>query len=53
MASWFYLLLSAILIVLTYLMVAIEERITLDKLGKTYREYMNRTPRWIGIPKSG
>ena len=51
-ASWFYLLLSAILIVLTYLLVTIEERITLDKLGDAYREYMNRTPRWIGIPKS-
>ena len=51
-ASWFYLLLSAILIVLTYLGVTIEERVTLDKLGEAYREYMNRTPRWIGIPKS-
>ena len=51
-ASWFYLLLSAILIVLTYFLVAIEECITLDKLGDAYREYMNRTPRWIGIPKS-
>ena len=50
-ASWFYLLLSAILIILTYVLVAIEERITLDKLGDAYREYMNRTPRWLGIPK--
>jgi len=51
-ASWFYLLLSAILIVLTYLLVAIEERVTLDKLGETYRQYMYRTPRWLGIPKT-
>ena len=51
-ASWLYLLSSAVIIVLTYLLVAIEERITLDKLGESYREYMNRTPRWIGIPKS-
>jgi len=50
-ASWFYLLLSAVLLVLTYLLVAIEERVTLDKLGETYREYMNRTPRWLGIPR--
>ena len=50
-ASWFYLLLSAILIILTNLLVAIEERITLDKIGDAYRRYMNRTPRWIGIPK--
>jgi len=52
-ASWFYLLLSAILIILTYLLIAIEERITLDKLGDAYREYMDRTPRWIGLPKRG
>jgi protein-S-isoprenylcysteine O-methyltransferase Ste14 len=51
-ASWLYFLLSAVLIVLTYLLVAIEERITLDKIGESYREYMNRTPRWLGIPKS-
>jgi protein-S-isoprenylcysteine O-methyltransferase Ste14 len=51
-ASWFYLLLSSILIVLTYLLVAIEERINLDKFGAAYREYMKRTPRWIGFPKS-
>lgn len=51
-ASWLYLLLSAILIVLTHLLVATEERVTLDKLGEAYREYMNKTPRWIGIPKS-
>jgi protein-S-isoprenylcysteine O-methyltransferase Ste14 len=51
-ASWIYLLLSAVLIVLTYSFIAIEERITLEKLGDSYREYMQRTPRWIGIPKS-
>ena len=50
-ASWLYLLLSAILIALTYLLIAVEERVTLDKLGDAYREYMNRTPRWLGIPK--
>jgi protein-S-isoprenylcysteine O-methyltransferase Ste14 len=51
-ASWFYLLLSVILVVLTHLLVAIEEGITLDKLGDAYRKYMDRTPRWIGIPKA-
>jgi len=50
-ASWFYLLLSAILIILTVLLISVEERITLDKYGDAYREYMNKTPRWIGIPK--
>ena len=51
-ASWFYLLLSAIFIVMTHFTVVVEEHLTLDKLGDAYREYMNRTPRWIGIPKS-
>ena len=30
-----------------------EERCCLERYGNVYREYMNRTPRWIGIPKSG
>jgi protein-S-isoprenylcysteine O-methyltransferase Ste14 len=29
-----------------------EERLCLEKYGDAYRDYMNRTPRWIGIPKS-
>jgi len=32
--------------------VIVEERFCLEKYGDAYREYMNRTPRWIGIPKS-
>ena len=51
-ASWLYLLLSSVLTVLTFLLIGIEERVTLDKLGESYREYMNRTPRWLGIPKT-
>ena len=51
-ASWLYLLLLAILIVITYFMVAIEERSCIVKYSNAYHEYMNRTPRWIGIPKS-
>ena len=51
-ASWLYLLLLVILIFITYFMVAIEERSCIVKYGDAYREYMNRTPRWIGIPKS-
>jgi protein-S-isoprenylcysteine O-methyltransferase Ste14 len=50
-ASWVYLLLSAILIVLTYLLISIEERVTLEKFGESYRQYMNRTPRWLGVSK--
>ncbi|NIN67903.1 MAG: DUF1295 domain-containing protein [Anaerolineae bacterium] len=51
-ASWPFLLLSAI-VVITQLYNAIpEERECLEAYGNAYREYMNRTPRWIGIPKS-
>jgi len=50
-ASWLYMLLSVILLVISHFMVVIEERFCLEKYGDSYREYMNRTPRWIGIPK--
>jgi protein-S-isoprenylcysteine O-methyltransferase Ste14 len=32
--------------------VKIEEAQCLWHYGAAYREYKNRTPRWIGIPKS-
>jgi len=40
--TWFYIGLP----------IASEERFCLEKYGDAYREYMNRTPRYIGIPKS-
>jgi protein-S-isoprenylcysteine O-methyltransferase Ste14 len=51
-ASWIFLLLSVVDIILPTLFVEAEERYCLDKYGDAYREYMNRTPRWLGIPKS-
>ncbi len=51
-ASWLFLLLTAIWVVLYDLLIASEERWCLEKYGDAYREYMNRTPKWIGIPKS-
>ncbi len=50
-ASWLFLLLLAILTVITHLMILVEEHACLNKFGEAYREYMNRTPRWIGISK--
>ncbi len=50
-ASWLFLLLSVIYITLLAIFITAEERECLEKFGNTYREYMNRTPRWIGIPK--
>jgi protein-S-isoprenylcysteine O-methyltransferase Ste14 len=37
---------------LMHISIGAEERFLLEKYGDVYREYLNRTPRWIGIPKS-
>jgi protein-S-isoprenylcysteine O-methyltransferase Ste14 len=51
--SWVFLLLAiAKFLLIHYYVVGAEEPFLIEKYGDTYREYMNRTPRWIGIPKS-
>ncbi len=51
-ASWLFLLLSAILWIISHFSVIAEERATVKKFGDAYSKYMKKTPRWIGIPKS-
>jgi protein-S-isoprenylcysteine O-methyltransferase Ste14 len=51
-ASWVLLLLFIVFVVGCVAFVDVEEQSCLDKWGDAYREYMARTPRWIGIPKS-
>ncbi len=51
-ASWLFLLLSVVNMVLMALEAVAEERGCLEVYGDEYRQYLNRTPRWIGIPKS-
>lgn len=51
-ASWLFLLLSIVVIILFTIYVVAEERGCCEQYGDNYREYMNRTPRWIGIPKT-
>jgi protein-S-isoprenylcysteine O-methyltransferase Ste14 len=51
-ASWVFLLCALIWIVTWHFGVVEEERFCLERYGDAYREYMNRTPRWIGMPKS-
>jgi protein-S-isoprenylcysteine O-methyltransferase Ste14 len=51
-ASWIILLYSILLMVSCIVFANAEEQGCLDKYGNSYREYMNRTPRWIGLPKS-
>jgi len=52
-ASWLFFLLAIAAIAPLRPEMALEERYCLEKYGDTYREYMNKTPRWIGVPKSG
>lgn len=49
-ASWLFLLLSIISMILTIMFVDYEERLLLDLYGKSYSEYIERTPKWIGLP---
>jgi len=51
-ASWVFLLLAVVYMIMPLLWVDAEERHCLKYYGDAYREYMKRTPRWIGIPKS-
>ena len=52
-SSWVFILFSVVLTFVWFVLVIPEEQGCLEKYGDAYREYMNRTPRWIGIPKSG
>jgi protein-S-isoprenylcysteine O-methyltransferase Ste14 len=50
--SWVFLLFPIIIGIGAVYFIKIEEAYTLGHYGKAYREYMSRTPRWLGIPKS-
>jgi protein-S-isoprenylcysteine O-methyltransferase Ste14 len=52
-SSWLYLLLTLVLLILLNENLSAEERYCLHRYGDSYPEYVNRTPRWIGIPKAG
>jgi len=52
-ASWLIILLVIIYGIFQHFVDLAEERTCLEKYGNAYREYMNRTPRYIGVPKSG
>jgi protein-S-isoprenylcysteine O-methyltransferase Ste14 len=51
-ASWVFLLCALVWIVSWYFGVIEEERLLLEMYGDAYREYMNRTPRWIGFSRT-
>ncbi len=50
--SWVFLLLTVIMQSFHMIYAPAEEQYCLKRYGKDYIEYMKRTPRWIGIPKS-
>jgi protein-S-isoprenylcysteine O-methyltransferase Ste14 len=51
-ASWVFLLILIVQLVSISIAAVGEEHYCLDKYGDAYREYMSKTPRWIGLPKS-
>ena len=53
-ASWLFLLFSIISMIFAHIKyTSLEENFLLEKYGNSYREYMNRTPKWLGIPRTG
>ena len=50
--SLIFLMLTAIFMIISHVVVVYEERFCIQKYGDSYQEYLNRIPRWIGIPKS-
>jgi protein-S-isoprenylcysteine O-methyltransferase Ste14 len=51
-ASWVFLLIAVVLLVMPLSWLKAEERHLLKFYGDSYRDYTNKTPRWLGIPKS-
>jgi len=51
-ASWLFLLLTFIWFILLDKGIIAEEKLCLEMYGDPYREYLSRTSRWVGVPKS-
>jgi len=50
--SWIFLILTIICGIHLVIVAPVEEKYCLEKYGRIYKEYIERTPRWIGFPKS-
>jgi protein-S-isoprenylcysteine O-methyltransferase Ste14 len=50
--SWLFLLVAIADFILLSTIISGEEQFLLKNYGNDYRDYLNKTPRWIGIPKS-
>jgi protein-S-isoprenylcysteine O-methyltransferase Ste14 len=51
-ASWVFLLVFVVQSISIRIAAVGEERYCLEKYGEAYREYIDKTPRWLGLPKS-
>jgi protein-S-isoprenylcysteine O-methyltransferase Ste14 len=51
--SWIYLFITIFLIIIVNYVSSLEEEVTLGHYGKSYKDYLDKTPKWIGLPKSG
>jgi protein-S-isoprenylcysteine O-methyltransferase Ste14 len=51
-ASWIILLVAILFFILVNIIAGSEEQYCKEKYGDDYEEYLTKTPRWIGIPKS-
>ena len=49
--SWIFLVVAIVDFILLSIIISAEEQFLLKNYGNEYRNYLNRTPRWIGIPK--
>ncbi len=50
--SWLFLLITIIFTILTYFLILSEEEYCCKKYKNKFNDYMSKTPRWIGFPKS-
>jgi protein-S-isoprenylcysteine O-methyltransferase Ste14 len=51
-ASWVMLFIFVVLVIGCVVYANVEERSCIEKWGEAYREYISRTPRWVGVPKA-
>jgi protein-S-isoprenylcysteine O-methyltransferase Ste14 len=51
-ASWVFLLFTILLISASFYYASLEEESCLIQYGEAYRKYMNKTPKYLGMPKT-
>jgi protein-S-isoprenylcysteine O-methyltransferase Ste14 len=49
--SWVFLLITIICGIHLIIVAPVEEKYCLEKYGSICKDYIGRTPRWIGLPK--